>query len=32
VTLDRAALVQLGLEYLKQADDVDAAAAAVPRE
>jgi DNA repair protein SbcD/Mre11 len=30
--LDRAALVQLGLEYLKQADDVDAAAAAVPRE
>jgi DNA repair exonuclease SbcCD nuclease subunit len=30
--LDRAALVQLGLEYLKQADDVDAAAAAAPRE
>lgn len=30
--LDRAALVQLGLEYLKQADDVDAASAAVPRE
>jgi len=30
--LDRAALVALGLEYLKQADDVDAAAAAVPRE
>jgi DNA repair protein SbcD/Mre11 len=30
--LDRAALVQLGLEYLKQADDMDAAAAASPRE
>ncbi|MBA2686375.1 MAG: DNA repair exonuclease [Gemmatimonadaceae bacterium] len=30
--LDRAALVQLGLEYLKQADDVDAASAAAPRE
>jgi DNA repair protein SbcD/Mre11 len=30
--LDRAALVALGLEYLKQADDVDAAAAAAPRE
>jgi exonuclease SbcD len=32
VDLDRAALVHLGLEYLKQADDVDAAAAASPRE
>jgi exonuclease SbcD len=30
--LDRAALVQLGLEYLKQADDLEAAAAAAPRE
>lgn len=30
--LDRAALVHLGLEYLKQADDMDAAAAASPRE
>ncbi len=30
--LDRSALVQLGLEYLKQADDMDAAAAASPRE
>jgi exonuclease SbcD len=30
--LDRVALVALGLEYLKQADDMDAAAAAVPRE
>jgi exonuclease SbcD len=30
--LDRAALVKLGLEYLKQADDIDAAASAVPRE
>jgi len=30
--LDRAALVALGLEYLKQADDIDAAAAAAPRE
>jgi len=27
--LDRAALVKLGLEYLKQADDIDAAASAV---
>lgn len=32
VDVDRAALVHLGLEYLKQADDVDAAAAASPRE
>ncbi|MDQ2930396.1 MAG: DNA repair exonuclease [Gemmatimonadota bacterium] len=30
--LDRAALVQLGLEYLKQADEVEAASAAAPRE
>ena len=30
--LDRAALVKLGLEYLKQADDIEAAASAVPRE
>ena len=30
--LDRAALVHLGLEYLKQADEMDAAAAASPRE
>jgi hypothetical protein len=30
--LDRGALVQLGLEYLKQADDIEAAAAAAPRE
>jgi exonuclease SbcD len=30
--LDRGALVKLGLEYLKQADDIDAAAAASPRE
>jgi DNA repair protein SbcD/Mre11 len=30
--LDRNALVQLGLEYLRQADDMDAAAAASPRE
>lgn len=30
--LDRASLVHLGLDYLKQADDMDAAAAAVPRE
>ena len=30
--LDRAALVRLGLEYLKQADDIEAAAAAAPRE
>ena len=30
--LDRGALVKLGLEYLKQADDMDAAAAAAPRE
>ena len=30
--LDRSALVALGLEYLQRADDIDAAAAAVPRE
>ena len=30
--LDRTALVQLGLEYLKQADEAEAAAAAAPRE
>jgi DNA repair exonuclease SbcCD nuclease subunit len=30
--LDRSALVQLGLEYLKQADEAEVAAAAVPRE